>query len=349
MVKLLAETERQIGELAGVGRMLPNPYLLVGPAIRREAVLSSRIEGTISGMEDLFFFEADQTAQLNKNDVREVHNYVLALEYGLERVAELPVSLRLLCELHERLMQGVRREQATPGIFRTSQNWIGRPGCTLNEATYVPPPPEMLLEVLGDWKKFIHAENELPDLIRLAMIHYQFEAIHPFIDGNGRIGRLLIVLLLCTWGILPQPLLYLSAFFERYRDDYYRLLLKVSQQGAWEEWIEFFLSGMRTQAIDALMVGKSLLALQQQYHALFAIKPPTRILHPVVDRLLMNPVMSISTLRDVYQVDFNTARKTIDALVQAGIAREITGQQRNRLWVATDILQLISEKRADKA
>jgi len=205
------------------------------------------------------------------------------------------------------------------------------------------------MEVLGDWEKFIHAEDDLPDLIRLAMIHYQFEAIHPFIDGNGRIGRLLIVLLLCTWGLLPQPLLYLSAFFERYRDDYYRLLLKVSQQGAWEDWIELFLRGVRTQAIDALLVGNNLLALQQQYHALFAIKPPTRILHHVIDRLLMNPVMSIPTLRDACQVDFRTAKKTIAALVQAGIAREVTGQQRNRLWVATDILQLISEKRVDSA
>lgn len=344
MVKLLAEAERLLGELAGVGRMLPNPYLLVFPAIRREAVLSSRIEGTISGMADLLFFEADLAVQPDKPDVREVHNYVVALEYGLERLAELPVSLRLINELHERLMQGVRGEYATPGKFRTSQNWIGKPGCTLNEATYVPVPPEMLLEVLGEWEKYLHADEELPELIRLALIHYQFEAIHPYIDGNGRIGRLLLVLLLCSRQLLPQPLLYLSAFFERYRDDYYQLLLNVSQHGAWEEWVEFFLRGVREQARDTLMVGKQLLDLQQDYHARFATKPPTRIFHLVLDRLLMNPVFSIPLLRDECQVDFRTATKTVQALVQAGIAHEVTGQRRNRLWVATEIMNLISEK-----
>lgn len=345
MVKLLAESERLLGELAGVGRMLPNPYLLVFPAIRREAVLSSRIEGTISGMDDLLFFEADPAAQPDKPDVREVHNYVVALEYGLKRVAELPISLRLLGELHARLMQGVRGEHAAPGTFRTSQNWIGKPGCTLNEATFVPVPPEMLLDVLGAWEKYLYSDDELPDLMRLAMIHYQFEAIHPFVDGNGRMGRLLLVLLMCTWELLPQPLLYLSAFFARYRDDYYQLLLNVSQHGAWEEWVEFFLRGVREQALDALTVAKRLLDLQGQYHARFTARPPTRILHHVIDRLLMNPVLSIPLLRDECQVDFSTAKKTIEALVQAGIAREVTGQRRNRLWVATEILALISENR----
>lgn len=345
LVKLLAEAERLLGELAGVGRMLPNPYLLVAPAIRREAVLSSRIEGTISGMDDLFFFEADPTAQPTKPDVREVHNYILASEYALQRVETLPVSLRLVCEIHARLMAGVRGEYATPGQFRTTQNWIGRPGCTLNEAAFVPVPPEMLLEVLGEWEKFIHADSDLPDLIRLSLIHYQFEAIHPFVDGNGRIGRLLMGLLLCHWQLLPQPLLYLSAFFERFRDEYYRLLLKVSQQGAWEEWIAFFLSGVREQAQDALVVGRQLLDLQQQYHEIFHQRPAPRIVHRVVDRLFANPVVSIPLLRDECDVDYGTAKKTVAALEREGIIREVTGQQRYRLWMAMGIMHLISEKR----
>lgn len=345
LVKLLSEAERWLGELAGVGRMLPNPYLLVTPAIRREAVLSSRIEGTISGMDDLFFFEADPATQPAKPDVREVHNYVLALEYALQRIETLPVSLRLLREIHAHLMEGVRGGFATPGQFRTTQNWIGRPGCTLNEATFVPVPPEQLLEVLGALEKYIHADSDLPDLIRLALIHYQFEAIHPFVDGNGRIGRLLMGLLLRHWQLLPQPLLNLSAFFERYRDDYYRMLLKVSQHGAWEEWIAFFLTAVREQAQDALLVSKLLLDLQRQYHETFNQRPAPRIVHRVVDRLFTNPVVTVPLLRDECDVDYGTAKKTVDALEREGIIREVTGQQRNRLWMATGIMELISEKR----
>lgn len=344
MVNVLAEAGRLIGELAGVGRSLPNPYLLVGPAIRREAVLSSRIEGTISGMEDLLFFEADPSVS-TKPDVQEVQNYVTALEYGLKRLQELPVSLRLVKEIHLRLMQGVRGEHVTPGEFRIRQNWIGSPGCTLNEATFIPAPPEVLMETLGAWELYLHEESDLPHLVRLAITHYQFEAIHPFNDGNGRVGRLLISLLLCHWGLLPQPLLYLSAFFERYRDDYYRLLLAVSQQGAWEGWIEFFLTGVREQARDALDTGNQLLDIQDVYRRRFAGKRVTKILHGVLDQLFINPITSVTMLRDIFKVDYGLAQRTVDLLVREKVLREVTDQRRNRLWMAQDILKLLAGRR----
>lgn len=258
LVCALSDADRALGQLAGLGRALPNPHLLIRPFIRREAVLSSRIEGTQTDLPHLYAYEAGQLALPGLDpappeaDMREVLNYVHALEYGLERLNTLPVSLRLLRELHGVLMKGVRGEQATPGEFRRTQNWIGPPGCTLNDATYVPPPPPELMPALAAFESYLHSDGSLPPLIRLALIHYQFEAIHPFLDGNGRIGRLIIVLLMNHWNLLPLPLLYLSAFFHRYRDQYYHLLLMVSQQGAWREWSEFFLQGVAEQSVSPI-------------------------------------------------------------------------------------------------
>jgi Fic family protein len=341
LIALLAGAQGLVGELAGVGWSLPNPYLLAGPAMRKEAVLSSRIEGTVTGMEELFFFEADPS-QPTTPDVQEVENYVTALEYGLARVQELPISLRLVREIHAHLLRGVRGAQATPGAFRTAQHWIG-PGCLLNEATFVPVPPDQLLETLGAWETYLHAASETPHLVRLALIHYQFEAIHPFNDGNGRIGRLLSALLLCHWALLPQPLLYLSAFFERYRQDYYRALLAVSQQGAWEGWLEFFLTGVREQAREALATGRQLLDLQAAYRARFAGQRVTKIHQGVLDRLFANPVTSVTALQQAFEVDYGLALRTVQALATAGILREVTGQRRNRLWVAGEMLALIAK------
>ncbi len=233
LVGKISEADRALSELAGVARTLPNPHLLIGPFIRREAVLSSRIEGTQASLSDLFFFEASGTIDPQTPDVREVSNYVKALEHGLARLKKLPVSLRLIREMHEQLMGGARGDHLTPGEFRRSQNWIGPPGCTLMDAVYVPPPEDEMTEALDHLEKYLHSASSLPPLVRLALIHYQFEAIHPFLDGNGRIGRLLLTLLLCAEGLLPHPLLYLSAYFERHRQEYYRLLLAVSQSGHW--------------------------------------------------------------------------------------------------------------------
>jgi Fic family protein len=231
--RVLSGADRALGELAGLGRTLPNAQLLVRPFIHREAVLSSRIEGTHTDLAGLYAYEARQGEPVeDEADAHEVHNYVVALDYGIERLAKLPVSLRLMREIHERLMTDVRGGYATPGQFRRSQNWIGAPGSTLQNATYVPPPPAEMHAALNAFEKYLHAEDAYPPLVRLAFAHYQFEAIHPFVDGNGRVGRLLLALLLVAWDLLPQPLLYLSPYFEANRRDYYDLLRRLSPLAA---------------------------------------------------------------------------------------------------------------------
>src|SRR3989338_345182 len=237
LIQILSQADRHIGRLAGEGGALPNPHLLIRPFIRREAVLSSRIEGTQASLGELLAAEAGAHVERSPADLREVANYVVALEYGVKRLKELPLSLRLIRELHEKLMKGVRGEISTPGEFRRSQNWIGRPGSSLNEASYVPPPPSYLMDCMGDFEKFLHNKS-LPPLIQIALIHYQFEAIHPFLDGNGRVGRLLIALYLLERQILPAPVLYLSAFFEATRPEYYARLLAVSRQNDWAGWLQ---------------------------------------------------------------------------------------------------------------
>lgn len=249
LARVLSGADRALSELAGLARTLPNPHLLIGPFIRREAVLSSRIEGTQASLSDLFFFEAAYPekglpARESASDVQEVANYVKALEYALKRVRDLPLSLRLIREVHEILLSGVRGGNWTPGEFRRSQNWIGPPGCTLMEAEFVPPPPHEMMESLSELEKFLHRPSNLPPLVKTALVHYQFEAVHPFLDGNGRIGRLLISLLLRHENLLDQPFLYLSAFFERRRSEYYAKLLDISKSGQWRSWMEFFMQGV---------------------------------------------------------------------------------------------------------
>lgn len=348
MIAVLAEAERALGELSGIGRILPNPHMLVAPAVRHEAVLSSRIEGTHAGIEDLFFFEAEPESAADPSDVREVANYVTALEYGLDRLRSLPLSLRLIREIHERLMRGVRGDAARPGEFRTTQNWIGPPGCTLMEATFVPPPPPEMLEALDALEKYLHRENDLtPPLVRLALIHSQFETIHPFADGNGRVGRLLLILLLVHWGLLPLPLLYLSAFFERHREDYYRGLLNVGTRGDWEGWIVFFLRGVRAQALGAAATAHRLLETQARYRVLLTGKRTPKITLPLMESLFTHPVVTAPQVRDRWRVNFRTALAAIEELARVGILLEVTGQRRNRAWVAREILDIVSASSAD--
>ena len=241
---VLSEADRAVGRLAGEGRRLPNPHIVIRPFVRREAVLSSRIEGTQATLGELLAAQAGAAVERSPADLREVGNYVTALEYGIERLTTLPLSLRLVREIHERLMSGVRGDVAAPGEFRRSQNWIGPAGCVLDDATYVPPPPSELMQCLGDWEKFLHDES-LPSLVHAALAHAQFEAIHPFLDGNGRMGRLLITLLLVDGDVIPSPLLYLSAYFERTREEYYSRLLGITERGEWEEWAGLLPGGRR--------------------------------------------------------------------------------------------------------
>ncbi len=337
----VSAAERGLSELAGIGRTLPNPYLLIQPFMRREAVLSSRIEGTQASLSDLFFFEASQEAPAVGSDVREVRNYVVAMEHGLARLDTLPLSLRLLREIHAELMDGVGGEHLTPGEFRRSQNWIGPPGCTLNEATFVPTPPEDMMAALGDLEKFWHAPSPLPFVVRLALIHYQFEAIHPFLDGNGRIGRLLVTLLLCTEKILPQPMLYLSAYFERHRAEYYRRLLSVSQQGEWVQWVSFFLRGVAEQSRDAVQRAEALLGLWQRYRTQMQTARSSALVLRLIDELFCRPYLTITQAAEQLQVTFRSASLNVDKLVKAAILEELPGRSYGRIFRAREIIETL--------
>lgn len=346
LVSQLSEADRALSELAGVARTLPNPHLLINPFIRREAVLSSRIEGTQASLSDLLFFEASGSIEQKAPDVLEVANYVKALEYGLGRLADLPVSLRLIRETHEHLMSGVRGEHLTPGEFRRSQNWIGPPGCTLMDAVFVPPPVAEMNEALNDLEKYLHAERSLPLLIRQALVHYQFETIHPFLDGNGRIGRLLLTLLLCTEGPLTQPLLYLSAYFERYRQDYYRLLRGVSQQGRWIDWITFFLRGVADQSRDAIRRSSQLLDLWQEYRKRLQSTRSSALALQLVDELFSYPALTVAGAAKLLNVTQRSAQLNIEKLEHSGILEEATGKQRNRIFIAPAIISIIEAQEA---
>jgi Fic family protein len=343
LMRALSEADRALSELAGIARTLPNPHLLIGPFLRREAVLSSRIEGTRASLSDLFFFEASEPIAPEVGDVREVANYVAALEYGLARLDALPLSLRLTREIHERLLAGVRGQAQTPGEFRRSQNWIGPPGCTLAEAAFVPPPVPEMHEALHALETYLHGSSALPPLLRLAAIHYQFEAIHPFLDGNGRMGRLLITLLLCKDGLLSQPLLYLSAFFERHRDEYYRGLQAVSREGDWEGWFDFFLRAVASQSRDAIDRSARLLALWQAYRVRLQAARASALLLRLVDALFNYPALSNRRASQLLGVTPRAAQLSIQKLIDAGILTEATGRQRNRIYVGQEILRTIED------
>lgn len=340
LVRLLSVADAALSELSGLGRVLPNPRLLIAPYVRREAVLSSRIEGTHASLSDLLADEAGQAFLADADDVREVRNYVEALDYGIVRLDALPLSLRLVCELHERLMRGVRGDLATPGEFRRSQNWIGPRGSTPANAPYVPPPVSEMHEALGAWELFLHRRGELPDLIQCALMHEHFEAIHPFLDGNGRVGRLLVTLFLVERGRLSQPLLYLSEYIERHREDYYRSLMRVRTHGDWSGWLHYFLDGVRWSALRAVRQAQQLMALrgylQEQLHG------NVRAL-ALVDPLFENPFLDANRVKRLLGVSDPTARKVLGLLESAGIIGEVTGRAWGRQYLAHGVLAAIED------
>jgi Fic family protein len=342
LVTALSEAERDLSRLATLADTFPFPRLLIQPFMRREAVLSSRIEGTRATLAELYTYESAQLSFLEPDsDVREVHNYVEALDYGLERLKTLPISLRLIRELHEKLMQGVRGGNLTPGEFRRTQNWIGPAGSTIMTASYVPPPVDEMNQALGDLEKFIHTGMDVPILVRAAMIHYQFEAIHPFLDGNGRVGRLLMALLLAEWNILSQPLLNLSVYFERYRQEYYDHLLAVSQHGNWEAWLRFFLRGVSAQSKDSLTRMEQLGSIRAKYQPLVEAEKNSERMAAVIDFLFGRPIFNAKQLAKSLEMPFKTSRQYIEKLVQAGILREITGYARNQIYRADEVFSAI--------
>ncbi|HEY2424022.1 MAG TPA: Fic family protein [Chthoniobacterales bacterium] len=341
LVRSLSEADRLIGKLGGEGRRLPNPHLLIRPFLRAEAVLSSKIEGTQATLGELLAAEAGVVVDRSPDDLREVGNYVVALEHGIKRLTDLPICVRLIKELHEKLMTGVRGHPSSRGEFRTIQNWIGKPGCTPQTASFVPPPPDQVEPSLAQWEKFLNA-SDLPPLITIALAHYQFEAIHPFLDGNGRVGRLLITLYLIEQQILSAPLLYLSAFFEASRREYYDSLRGVSERAAWEDWLEYFLLGVARMSQDALNRARRLnikLAEWQNAVAGESTKNPLRAL----ELLAANPFITANGIVEKLNVAFTTAQRTIGRLEQLGILQQAGEAKRDRVYCARALLEILEE------
>ncbi len=342
LVLALSKADSALSELSGLGGQLPNPHLLISPYIRREALLSSRIEGTKASLSDLLIDEIEdhQTKRTNADDIREVRNYIRAMEVGVARLPELPLSTRLVREIHGELMTGVRGEKATPGEFRRTQNWIGPAGSTPMTAAFVPPPVEEMKECLNDWEKFLHTRDAIPDLIQCAMMHVQFETIHPFLDGNGRVGRLLVTFFLLERKRLSQPLLYLSAFIDAHKSDYYDLLQRVRTHGDWIPWIRFFLQGITEIATEAGEQAKELQTLREQYRSLLRDKPNALGL---LDELFTNPYMSIARAAKVLNKTHPTGKAAIAALEEKKILTEITGRQWGRFYVCQPVLDALDK------
>lgn len=337
LLLLLSQADMAVGRLSGLGQVIPNPHLLIRPYARREAVLSSKIEGTRSEYEDAVLFEIDPD-ESTSGDADEVNNYIKAMDHGLERLDTLPFSGRLIREIHTRLLASGRGQHRGPGAFRRNQVWIGPEGMGIEDATYVPPPVPEMKQAFDDLEKFLNQTPTFPALVRLAMVHYQIEAIHPFEDGNGRIGRLLIVFMLCKEELLPQPLLYLSAYFEKHRQTYYRLLLEVSTRGAWNAWIAFFMHGVIAQSNDAITRAKKLTELRDQYHQTLHDARASAAVHQLVDQLFERPATRAPLIATELQVKHQTAMKYLRLLEGHGIVEEITGRSRDMVFMARGIV-----------
>jgi Fic family protein len=340
---LLDQANAAIGRLDGMSMVLPDPSLFLYMYVRKEAVLSSQIEGTQSSLSDLLLFESAEAPGVPIDDVTEVSCYVAAMNYGLERLKEFPLSLRLLREIHEKLMTNARGGNKQPGEFRTSQNWIGgsRPG----NARFVPPPPERLMETLGALEKFLHDETvKLPILIKGALAHVQFETIHPFLDGNGRLGRLLITFILCAEGLLKQPMLYLSLYLKANRQAYYDHLQNVRETGDWEGWIKFFLQGVIETADQAANTAQALVALFTKDRAIIQQSDTaTATTQIVYDALLQQPVTNTRRLRELTGKPLPTLLRALDGLQQLGIITETTGKERNMVFAYRAYLDILNQ------
>jgi len=342
---LLSKADRALGRLDGSIQTLPNPDLFVFMYVRKEAVLSSQIEGTQSSLQDLLAAEAHILSPELPRDVDEVVNYVTAMNYGLARLAELPVSVRLIREIHQRLLQGVRGARLTPGELRRTQNWIGPGGCSLNEATFVPPPPHEVPEALGALETFLHTESDIPALIQIGLAHAQFETIHPFLDGNGRVGRLLISFLLCQREILVKPVLYLSHYFKRHRAEYYERLQAVRDTGDWEGWLAFFLRGVASVSLEATDTARRILALREDHRARVTqgLGRAAGNGHKVLEHLYQRPIVAVADVEALTATSYTAANNLVSRMVELGVLVEATGYRRNRLFRYQAYIDLFGE------
>jgi Fic family protein len=334
MLTLLSRADRALGRLDGSTSTLPNPDLFVSMYVRREAALSSQIEGTQASLIDLLEYESEAEKPERPVDVEEIVNYVAAMNLGLNLLHELPVSLRLIRRIHKRLMTGVRGQNRTPGAFRRTQNWIGSPGCTLKTATFVPPPVDAMKVALGDWERFLHSDRPMPPLIKVGLAHSQFETIHPFLDGNGRIGRLLITFLLVEQGILARPLLYLSFFFKQNRERYYEHLQAVRDDHAWESWLKFFLRGVADVAAEATENAHTIATMREEHRTLLTDNLGRGAAKALVllERLYFQPVVNVTAVMRITGLSSPRANGLVLELQDIGILRETSGRRRNRIF-----------------
>jgi len=340
----LERASHALGLLDGSVLTLPNPDLFVMMYIRKEAVLSSQIEGTQSSLQDVLAAEARMFSPERPKDVREVINYVDAIRYGLELLKTLPVSIRLIREIHERLLKDVRGRDQTPGELRRSQNWIGVGGCTLNEATFIPPPPAELPQALSDWEKFLHGGDDLPLLIKVGLAHAQFETIHPFLDGNGRIGRLLITFLLVNKGVLHMPVLYLSHYFKQHRQQYYDRLQDIRESGRWEEWISFFLQGVAEVSKQAAETAGRILRLRERHRERITANLGRAAGNglKVLEHLFEHPIADVTEVKKLIGTAYPAANQLLRRLAEQGVVVEITGRKRNRRFAYNEYIALFA-------
>ena len=339
----LSEADRALGRLHGSVETLPNPNLFVYMYVRKEAVLSSQIEGTQSSLQDLLAAEA-HIAEGVPHDVDEVVSYVRAMNVGLQRLNELPVSVRLIREIHRELMRGVRGHHLTPGELRQTQNWIGPGASTIATASFVPPPPHEVPSLLADLEKFLHGDANVPLLIKIGLAHAQFETIHPFLDGNGRIGRLLITFLLCEKGALAKPVLYLSHYFKKHRQEYYDRLQAIRDTGDWEGWLRFFLRGVAEVSVEAADTARRILVLREDHRRQIndRLGRVASNGHRVLERLYEKPVVSIDDVKVITGTTFPAANDVVQRLVNLEILKEITGRTRNRRFLYAPYVALFN-------
>jgi Fic family protein len=343
---LLSKADRALGRLDGSIHTLPHPDLFVAMYVRKEAVLSSQIEGTQSSLQDVLAAEAKVLTSDRPKDVDEVFNYIAAMNHGLARLSDLPVCVRLIREIHERLLQGVRGDHLTPGEIRRSQNWIGPGGCTVSEATFVPPPPDEVPQLLSDLERFLHADSPLPLLIKIGLAHAHFETIHPFLDGNGRIGRLLITFLLCEKKVLLKPVLYLSWYFKRHRQEYYDHLQAVRDRGDWDRWLAFFLRGIDEVSGQATETARRLLSLRETHREQITQSLGRAVGngHRTLEYLYQHPIVQVTDVQQLTGTTYPAANDMVARLVDLGVLQETTGRKRNRRFLYQDYLAIFRDE-----
>ena len=340
---LLSKADRALARLDGMTTVLPNPDLFIAMYVKKEALLSSQIEGTQASLEGVLEFEADLIPKENIDEIKEVINYIKALNCGMERLKELPMSLRLIKEIHKILLEGTRGADRNPGEFRRSQNWIGAPGFPISEAIFIPLPPDSVIPAMGEFEKFLHQESNIPSLVKIALVHAQFETIHPFLDGNGRIGRLLITFYLFWKGILSKPLLYLSFYLKKKRVEYYDLLMKVRIEGVWENWVKFFLAGVSETCEEAANTARAIIQLKEDLitklyessvGSIYGVK--------LIDLLFITPLISVREISDKLNISKEAANELVKKFEKINILKEITGKRRYKKFSFPPYIEIMA-------